>query len=227
MLLTFRAAPGRVAVVAATVLALAATVAMVRRWRGPACPVQDRKADEFRPAVQAREHTEKLGMEQADPVVAGAALHGHGELLGRELQAGKSANGVFYDGARPQMTPLFAACLGQHEDCVKLLVEHKAHLDTPCLQATEWDGAFTLTVTESALIEAVKQKHIPILNMLLNAGADVNFMGSSEYFDGGADWESQEPTNFFSALNVAQTEELKQLLITHGAKLAQQLPVVQ
>mmetsp|Transcript_37745 Transcript_37745/g.82643 ORF Transcript_37745/g.82643 Transcript_37745/m.82643 type:complete len:229 (-) Transcript_37745:407-1093(-) len=224
----FRTGPGRIAAVAATVVALAATAAMLRRWCRTALPAPEvAKADEPQPAVKAPEQTQQLGLKQADPVVAEAALHGHGELLKQELQAGKSPNGVFFDGARPQLTPLFAACLGKHEDCVKLLVDNKADLDAPCLQATEWDGAFTLTVTESALIEAVKQKQLSVVQVLLHACADVNFMGSSEYFDGEADWDNQEPTNYFSALNVAPTEELKQLLVAHGAKLAQNLPVAQ
>ena len=103
-----------------------------------------------------------------------AAYNGHSVVVEQLLSAGGLANGnasIASDSNTNRkcgifVTPLKAATAAGHSDIVKLLLDNGAHPDI-----TDWTRG-------TALVEAVKNQHVRITNLLLDAGADVNITGN-------------------------------------------------
>merc|ERR1712032_843047 len=96
-----------------------------------------------------------------------------------------------------------------------------------CKKASQWDGAFTLNESDTALVVAAKEGHKACVKILLEKGANPNVACDSEYIEGAAEWgEEDDGTDqfFYSALDVAQRaavssstqSEIVGLLKEHG-----------
>lgn len=120
------------------------------------------------------------------------------------------------------MTGLGAAALNGHEEVLKKLLSVRANPDVQCLNATSWDGAFTLTQRDTPLCIAAKGGHRTCVEILLDAGANPNVQCDSEYFEGAVEWGDDDDGSemmYYSAVDVANGArqfEIAELIKSRG-----------
>ncbi|CAK0846913.1 unnamed protein product [Prorocentrum cordatum] len=141
-------------------------------------------------------------------------------------------------GQFPNVTAAYAAALHGHADVLKLLLEAGADPNIKGVKSSQWDGAFTLTEADTALVVACKEGHLDCVEGLLASGADPNVDCSSEYFEGAVEWGDEDDGTeqfFYTALDVTDRasvgsdkdpehwRQLRALLVSHGARHTTQL----
>merc|ERR1711924_416315 len=107
-----------------------------------------------------------------------------------------------------------------HADILEILLKANADPDVKCKKATQWDGAFTLTENDTALVVASRESQKACVEILLSYNADPNVKCDSEYFEGAVEWgEDDDGTEYFhySALDMAKDADIKRVLEAQGA----------